>query len=43
MVPPGIRGKVGEIREGHFTVEDVVARIQTEKDIQWFSVEKDQD
>jgi len=33
MVPPGIRGKVVDIQEGHFTVEDVVARIQTEKDM----------
>jgi len=33
MVPPGIRGKVVDVQEGHFTVEDIVARIQTEKDI----------
>jgi len=32
MVPPGVQGKVTDIREGHFTVDDVVARIQTEKD-----------
>jgi V/A-type H+-transporting ATPase subunit A len=33
MVPPGICGKVADIQEGQFTVEDVVARIQIEKDI----------
>jgi len=33
MVPPGIRGKVVDVQEGHFTVEDIVARIQTKKDI----------
>ena len=27
MVPPGIQGKVVEIQEGQFTVEDVVARV----------------
>ncbi len=29
LVPPGIRGKVVEIREGEYTVEDVVCRIDT--------------
>jgi V/A-type H+-transporting ATPase subunit A len=33
MVPAGIRGKAVDIKEGHFTVDDVVARIQTEKDM----------
>jgi V/A-type H+-transporting ATPase subunit A len=32
MVPPGIHGEVLDIKEGSFTVEDIVARIQTEKD-----------
>lgn len=29
LVPPGIKGKIVEIREGEYTVEDVVCRIDT--------------
>jgi V/A-type H+-transporting ATPase subunit A len=29
MVPPGMKGKVAEIKEGDFTIEDVVARVET--------------
>ncbi|MDH5384983.1 MAG: V-type ATP synthase subunit A, partial [Candidatus Aminicenantes bacterium] len=34
MVPPGTSGKVEEIKKGKFTVEEVVARIQTKSHIQ---------
>jgi V/A-type H+-transporting ATPase subunit A len=29
MVPPGMEGKIAEIKEGDFTIEDVVARLET--------------
>ncbi|RKZ19746.1 ATP synthase subunit A [bacterium] len=29
LVPPGIKGKIVEIREGEYTVEDVICRIDT--------------
>ena len=34
MVPPGAAGKVVEIKKGKFAVEEKVAKIQTENDIQ---------
>ncbi len=34
MVPPGTSGKIEEIKKGKFTVEEVVARIQTKSHIQ---------
>ena len=30
LVPPGIRGKIVELKEGKFTVDDCIARIQTD-------------
>lgn len=33
MVPSGCAGKIVEIKEGEFTVEEVVARIETEKNV----------
>ncbi len=30
MVPPKVKGKIVEIREGDFTIEDVVARVEAE-------------
>ncbi|MFA9453864.1 MAG: V-type ATP synthase subunit A [Candidatus Aminicenantaceae bacterium] len=32
MVPPGINGKVKEIKQGEFPVEHVVARVETDKE-----------
>jgi V/A-type H+-transporting ATPase subunit A len=29
MVPPGMKGKIAEIKEGDFTIEEVVARLET--------------
>ena len=34
LVPPGIKGKIVEISEGEYTVEDVVCRIDTGADIE---------
>ncbi len=34
MVPPGFSGKVSEISAGKFKVEDIVAKIETEKGVQ---------
>lgn len=34
MVPPGVSGKLIEIKEGNFTIKDSIARIETEKGIQ---------
>ena len=31
MVPYGIKGTIKEIKEGTFTVEDIVAVVETEK------------
>jgi len=33
MVPPGSEGKIVEIKEGNFSVEDTVAKIQTKKEL----------
>jgi V/A-type H+-transporting ATPase subunit A len=33
MVPPGSAGKVVDIKEGKFLVDEIVARIQTEKEV----------
>jgi V/A-type H+-transporting ATPase subunit A len=33
MVPPGSAGKVVDIKEGKFRVDEIVARIQTEKEV----------
>jgi V/A-type H+-transporting ATPase subunit A len=30
MIPPGVEGKLVEIREGRFTVNDVIAKVQTD-------------
>ncbi len=34
LVPPGIKGKIVEIREGEYTVEDVVCRIDTDAGVE---------